>query len=351
MYWRTRVSAIGAAVVTILATGVGVASAVPGADREVTFSADGTTVSGTLHVPAHRPHARLAAALLLPGSGPSDRDGDQPPKFTPDTLRLVAEAFGDDGVMTLRFDKYFSGRTGPGTFPPGAIDMAAFTRQAVAAYDTLAAQPEADPGRLAIAGHSEGGLQALLVAREARIAPAGLALLAPQDLHMLDMVRFQLDDQIDEAVRQGLFPAVQGETNKAVLSRLISSLRAGRPLDYTGMTPTLASVLQSLFNPLNIRFLRTDDAIYPPDAARQIRRGTRVLVTCGTADVQVPCWTTPPLLGALRHTAGPGLVVLPGADHELHPPGTPTNAKILVPSVLHALRAFALELSSPRFPA
>ena len=65
MYWRTRVSAIGAAVVTILATGVGVASAVPGADREVTFSADGANLGDVPLDEAGR--AFLTAAALADG--------------------------------------------------------------------------------------------------------------------------------------------------------------------------------------------------------------------------------------------------------------------------------------------
>ena len=39
------------------------------ADREICFDVDGTATHGTLRVPAHREGQRLAAALLLPGSG------------------------------------------------------------------------------------------------------------------------------------------------------------------------------------------------------------------------------------------------------------------------------------------
>lgn len=53
---------------------------VPAADREIVFTADGTTAFGTLHVPEHRAGQRMRAALLLPGSGPTDRDGNQPPE-------------------------------------------------------------------------------------------------------------------------------------------------------------------------------------------------------------------------------------------------------------------------------
>ena len=112
-------------------------SATPAADRDVQFDADGTTTYGTLHVPAHRDGERLAAALLLAGSGPTDRDGNVPGlEVMPQTLKLIAAALGQLGVMSLRFDKYFSGRTGGGAFAgdPAALDLGAYLRQAAAAY-------------------------------------------------------------------------------------------------------------------------------------------------------------------------------------------------------------------------
>jgi hypothetical protein len=101
------------------------------ADRDVCFEVDSTATYGTLRVPAHRPGQRLAAALLLPGSGPVDRDGNVPSLgVTPQTLKLIAGALGELGIMTLRFDKYFTGRTGAGAYAadPGRIDLGAFGR-------------------------------------------------------------------------------------------------------------------------------------------------------------------------------------------------------------------------------
>src|ERR1041384_4785228 len=76
---------------------------VPAADREVVFTVDGTTTYGTLHVPAHRAGQRLRAALLLPGSGPTDRDGNQP-STSPNTLAQLDHALAPDPAATLRLD-------------------------------------------------------------------------------------------------------------------------------------------------------------------------------------------------------------------------------------------------------
>ncbi|MEU4844004.1 alpha/beta hydrolase [Streptomyces gilvosporeus] len=317
------------------------AALVPAADREVRFTADGTTAYGTLHIPAHRAGRRLAAALLIPGSGPTDRNGDEPPGFTPHTLALFADVLGRDGVMTLRFDKYATGRTGMGGRAT-APDMAAYTRQAVAAYDTLRARPEADPHALLVVGHSEGGLQALLVGRAARVRPAGLALIAPQDMRLLDMVRMQLADGLDRAVVAGQLTVWEAQLNKTGVARAIADFRAGRPVDTSGLLPSVSAVLRGMFGPVNAAFVRSDDAISPPKAARGVAAGTRVTVTCGTADTNVPCRTTPPLLGALTAAGatGTGLRVLPGVDHLLHRAGAPADARTLAPAARRALHDF-----------
>src|SRR5262249_45295472 len=157
-------------------------------------------------VPAHRKGQRLAAALLVAGSGPTDRNGDQAdPNQRPHTLRLLARALDQDGVMSLRFDKYFSGRTGAGTFgaDPGSATVNAFIKQADAAYPLLRGEPATDPGRMLVVGHSEGGLFAMLIAESVSPRPAGLALLEPQDDRDLSLLQLQLDEQLDEAVTNG----------------------------------------------------------------------------------------------------------------------------------------------------
>ncbi|MEU1291269.1 alpha/beta hydrolase [Streptomyces sp. NPDC005840] len=313
---------------------------VPAADREVAFTVDGTTTYGTLHVPAHRSGQRLRAALLLPGSGPTDRNGDQPPALAPRTLAQLADAFGGERIATLRFDKYGTGRTGLGAYRdrPETIDHPAFVRQAEAAYALLRDQPETDPRGLLIAGHSEGAMTALLLGGTVRPRPAGLALLQPQAIRMLDLVALQLHSQIAEATRQGLFTPEEQRVIDEAVDAAVAALRAHRPVDTTGLPPVVASVFTS-FQGVNARFVESDDAIDPPQKAAALRPGTRVLLTCGTNDVQVPCVTTDRLTDALRraHAGGPGRVRLPGVDHLLH---DADHTDTLAPAVLDALRRF-----------
>jgi uncharacterized protein len=87
-------------------------------------------------------------------------------------------------------------------------------------------QPETDPRAMLIVGHSEGGFTAMLV-DESR--PAGLALLEPQDLRLLDLARIQLDEQLSAALAAGQITQASFSQNEAGIVRVIGEFRAGQP--------------------------------------------------------------------------------------------------------------------------
>ena len=314
---------------------------------DVSFAVDGTKTYGTLEIPAHRNGQHLAAALLLAGSGPTDRDGNQPAQnVTPQTLKLVAGVLAQQGIMTLRFDKYFTGQTGAGTFAsdPGTIDLNAYIRQADAAYAFLRAQPAADRQHMLVVGHSEGGFYAMLVADTVSPHPAGLALLEPQDQRILSLVALQLDEQLNAAVQQGQLSASAAQQQAEGISNAIAQFRAGQQVETDGLLPQIAQQLTpELLTPRNAKVARTDDAVSPVDAAAKVVAGTRVLVTDGTADTNIPVSTISPLASALKGagTTGPELKVLTGINHFLHTPGTDNNDAVLAGSVVAALKAWA----------
>jgi hypothetical protein len=80
-----------------------------------------------------------------------------------------------------------------------------------------------------------------------------------------------------------------------------------------------------------------------PAYAAKLPTGTRVLVTVGTADTNVPPSTIRPLVDALTGagSTGPGLQTLTGLDHDLNTAGTPANGAPVDPAFLTALRDWA----------
>jgi hypothetical protein len=343
-----------ALVVAVVATSMAACSSsggsssplVAASQQSVSFVVDGTRTYGTLDVPAHQRGQHLAAALLIAGSGPTDRDGDQPGAgITPHTLQLIAGVLDRMGVMSLRFDKYFSGRTGAGSFAadPARITLPAYIQQAAAGYHLLAAEPETDPDKMLLLGHSEGGMYALLIAQSVSPRPAGLALIEPQDERALDLLRLQIDEQLNDAASGGKLSAAAEEQNAAAVQQAIRDFRAGRPVDTAAMLPGIAALLTSVLTGTNAAYTRSADAIYPPTVAAKLARGTRVLVTDGTKDTNVPPTTIGPLMHALAAagTNGPALRMLTGVNHLLHVTGTPDNDRVLAPSAIHAITAWA----------
>ncbi|HEX4701496.1 MAG TPA: hypothetical protein VH352_05150, partial [Pseudonocardiaceae bacterium] len=83
-------------------------------DESVTFPASGVTIDATFRHATGTTSA-LPAALLIAGSGPTDRNGNSTQVTGRiDTLRTLAGWLSDDGVASLRYDKLGSGQTGLG---------------------------------------------------------------------------------------------------------------------------------------------------------------------------------------------------------------------------------------------
>jgi alpha-beta hydrolase superfamily lysophospholipase len=340
-------SSAGAAGGSGSGSGSSASGPVAASSRDVSFTVDGTKTYGTLQIPAHQSGQHLAAALLLAGSGPTDRYGDQPAaNVTPQTLKLVAGVLAQQGIMTLRFDKYFTGQTGAGAFTsdPGTIDLNAFVRQADYAYDYLIAQPGVDRQRMLVVGHSEGGFYAMLVADTVSTHPAGLALLEPQDQRILSQLAQQLDEQLDAAVAKGQLTTSDAQQQAQGIDNAIAQFRAGQQVETDGLLPQIVQQLTpELLTPGNAKVARTDDEVSPVDAAAKVAAGTRVLITDGTADPNIPVSTMSSLASALTSagTTGPELKVLTGVNHLLHMPGTQDNDPVLAPSVVAAITAWA----------
>lgn len=121
-------------------------------DIDLTFDSAGHRFAGTLTLPEG--DGPFPAALLLPGSGPVDRDSDHrrlPLKVT----RELAEALAAAGIATYRYDKRGVGASTGEFLATGFLEG---MTDAAAALAALRSRPEIDPSRVAVAGHSEGAL-------------------------------------------------------------------------------------------------------------------------------------------------------------------------------------------------
>lgn len=131
---------------------------------------------------------RWPAAITLTGSGLQDRDENLWP-LVPDyhLFREVAARLATAGIAVLRCDDRSFGVSG------GAADSATMVDFAVDAAAQLAwlrARPDINPARLAIIGHSEGGITGPMVAAEDPLL-AALVIMAGTGKTMEAVVRDQ----------------------------------------------------------------------------------------------------------------------------------------------------------------
>lgn len=141
--------------------------------HEVTFAgaAAGVTLSGTLTAP--RGVAKAPAIVLVTGSGPQDRDSQIAGHKS---FKLIADRLTRAGIAVLRYDDRGVGKS-TGQF--AAALTTDFAADAAAAVAHLRARPDIDGARVAVLGHSEGGIVAAWVAaRDPRLA-AVVSLAGP----------------------------------------------------------------------------------------------------------------------------------------------------------------------------
>ncbi|AOS61355.1 alpha/beta hydrolase [Actinoalloteichus hymeniacidonis] len=261
-----------------------------GTDKDVTFTAaDGTELHGSLRLPAHQTRS-MPAALLIAGSGPTDRDGNSatmPGDIG--TLRFLADTLAANGIATLRYDKLGSGETGMGPYAddPSRVDFDVFVQHAATGLNFLADQPGIDRDRLMVTGHSEGGLIGSVLATDetGEVPPiAALGLLTPASLRYLTIIENQLTAQLNAQVEAGLLPRELADSLLASAAEITVSLR-----EHGRLPDSVPPELAALFNPGVEKFLHTVDQHDPKELAARLPEHTSVFLACATADIQVSC--------------------------------------------------------------
>ncbi|WP_225726755.1 MULTISPECIES: alpha/beta hydrolase [unclassified Nocardia] len=131
---------------------------------DIAFDSEGCRLAGTF---AEVPNP-IAAAVLIVGSGPVDRDSNHRGlRF--DVTAAIAEALAGVGVSSLRYDKRGVGASTGDYLPTGLAQQLTDARAAVR---WLADHAPGVP--LLAIGHSEGSLHAIELAAEHSVSGAGL---------------------------------------------------------------------------------------------------------------------------------------------------------------------------------
>lgn len=238
----------------------------PGLSASQEIAAEVSTAAGTLHgtllLPANAGQP-MPVALIIAGSGPTDRDGNTP--LLPgknNSLKLIAEALAANGVASLRYDKRGIGASMGVMLKESDLRFTNYVDDAVAWIEQLRSDPRFS--RVMVVGHSEGSLIGILAAqritvdRVISLAGAGRAATVV------------LQEQLSRALAGQLLDDAR---------RVMAELKAGRTV--TDPPAQLAALFRPSVQPYLISWVNIDPAMEVG------RLRMPVLVVQGTTDIQI----------------------------------------------------------------
>ena len=255
--------------------------------EDVLLETDLGPLYGTLEIPESP--APKAVALIISGSGPTDRDGNSamlPGKNN--SLKYLAEGLLEQGIASLRFDKRLIGESASDQLTEEDLRFDLYISDAEFLAGYLKKRFDLP---VFLVGHSEGSLIALVAAKSDQVS--GVVSLAGVGQNASQVILDQLKKQLPEPMMQ------QSET-------VVDSLVAGELV--TEYPPELFALFRPSVQPYLISWFRYDPAV------ELAALDCPVLLIYGTTDLQVPPSEADFLMRA-DDTAR--LVVIEGMNHVL----------------------------------
>jgi hypothetical protein len=251
--------------------------------EEVALGVGVDTIRGTLIAPRTE---NPPIVLLIAGSGPTDRNGNQP-MMQNNSLKMIAEGLAIKGIASLRFDKRFIGQS-RSTLSEADLRFETYVDDAAALLQML--KNDNRFSKLYVAGHSEGSQIAILAAQKVTvdglISIAGIGKSA--DLVLLDQLA---------TIPQPLFLEAKAAIN---------SLKNGVMVEK--FDPQLTALLRPSVQPYLISWFK-----YNP-AEEIAKLSCPVLILQGTTDIQVGVEHAQMLAAA---KPGSTLKIIEGMNHVL----------------------------------
>lgn len=231
--------------------------------------------------------------LIIPGSGPTDRDGNNPLGVTAAPYRLLAEALAAKGVSSARIDKRGMFGSKAAVADANKVTIADYAADTHNWVDAI--HKRTDAKCVWVLGHSEGALVALASAQNPD-GMCGVILVSGAGRRMSDIIREQLRAN----------PANAPVLNSAMAA--INSLEQGRHVDVTDMHPALQRLFAPQVQDFLIDMFRQD----PAKLAAAVK--LPMLIVQGERDVQVSVADAKALATAQPKAR---LVLIPAMNHVL----------------------------------
>jgi len=226
---------------------------------EVTQTTSTGDIKGSLRIPDSS--SQVPVALIISGSGPTDRDGNNQSMKNNSLLHLAneLEAYG---IASLRYDKRGVGASRDSGLSEAQLRFEHYVADAKGWIEIL--RQDDRFSEVIVIGHSEGSLIGMLASQGSDVSK--LISLAGAWKKASDVLLEQLDTQPPEIL----------DPSKRIIEKLVSG----------NITDTVNPSLQQLFRPSVQGYLISWFRYDPINELSKLR--IPVLVLHGTTDIQLP---------------------------------------------------------------
>ena len=223
-------------------------------------------ISATLEAPEA---GSDTAIVIIAGSGPTDRDGNSlAAGLRPSSYAMLSQELVAEGFAVLRYDKRAIGRS---QIPAEDVPALVFEDYVDDVEQIVGVLRGKGFSRVILAGHSEGGLIALIATDRQRVAVDGVVLLAAPGFAMDSILLTQLGAQLLPANIPLMFEA----------QNIIKRLKSGESVAQERIPEELVSLFHPVVQPFLISEMRYD----PAEIIARVEQP--VLIISGGRDIQV----------------------------------------------------------------
>lgn len=224
----------------------------------ITLKTKTGNIEGTLMRPPGK--SPVSIALIIAGSGPTDRNGNNP-MMTNNSLKMLAGELAKKGIASLRYDKRAIGASQKAGVNEADLRFEMYINDAIAWIKLL--KNDRSFNRIVVIGHSEGSLIGMIASQDANVDK--MVSIAGPGQSADKIIKVQLKSQ----------PLTVLEQATPILDELVKGNTVGN------VPPMLNSLFRPSVQPYMISWIKYDPRI----EIGKLKKSC--LIVQGTTDIQV----------------------------------------------------------------
>jgi len=252
-------------------------------EKIITLKTTTGDLEGTLMMPES--NSSKTVAFIIAGSGPTDRDGNNP-AMKNNSLKMLAAELNKNGIASLRYDKRGIGRSQNAGLKEADLRFENYVNDAKAWIIYL--KKELKFNNIIVIGHSEGSLIGMIACQDKNASKFVSIAGAGQSADKI--IREQIKSQPPSMIIQ--------------VNSILDDLAKGKTVE--NIPPALISLFRISVQPYLISWIKYD----PQKEIAKLK--IPVMIVQGTTDIQIGLEDANRLIKALPKAK---LVVIEGMNH------------------------------------